>query len=112
MGTREGMLPQKCANSGVGYTVGQTPQTHPWAQQTRASSWQSLFYYLKWRLVRSELPFTKVFGCSEKKKKIVRGEYLETRRPLEGSMERIMVYVKEVAIGMQVERVRRENHKM
>ena len=37
---------------------------------------------------------------------------METRRPLEGSMERIMVYVKEVAIGMQVERVRRENHKM
>lgn len=48
----------------------------------------------------------------KEKKKIVRAEYLETRRPLEGSRERIMIYVKEVAIGMEVERVRREDHKM
>lgn len=75
MGTREGMLPQKCANSRVGYTVGQTHQNHPWAQQTRASSWQSLFYYLKRRLVGSELPFKKVFGCSEKKKDCQRGVF-------------------------------------
>ena len=75
VGTREGMLPQKCANSRVGYTVGQTHQNHPWAQQTRASSWQSLFYYLKRRLVGSELPFKKVFGCSEKKKDCQRGVF-------------------------------------